>query len=474
MVMTLPNAFARVHCAHAGDRGARSRAVWGCLLRWAGLLGVASAAVAAAPRPLLALLAGPGGGALPAQGVLALRLAAPTILLQGLFLAMAAAANAESWHTPVALLSTGFSLGGLLGALAFQPWLGPAGVLAGVLAASAAQVALLAACFSANGMGPAGLTPGDGASAFRELVRVAAPAAAGAALLKLDTVILVRLAAGLRAGDVFLLAVVGMLINVPMSVANQAVAHTTVPELVRSLSRGDHARFRRLVLSTAGLTALVIAPIAALMVVDPDGLTSVLFQRGRFTAASVARAAPVLRVWAAGGPLLALGLYMDDVLTALGHRSAVAAGRGLAVLAMGLACWWGARAGGLAGMVGAYVLVNAVRLVISAEAVARQADIPRAAFWGPILAIMAVTALGAATGWAAAGSAGEVRVNPLARLALEAAVIGGVGLAGAALAGLVGFNHPLAPPESLRAALRPSRAGRGPAPEVSTLDLEAP
>ena len=66
-----------------------------------------------------------------------------------------------------------------------------------------------------------------------------------------------------------------------------------------------------------------------------------LFQRGRFGAESAASTASAVRIWAVASPFLVLALYGEEAVTAHGRAGWVAAERGLAVVVMGLACWWG-------------------------------------------------------------------------------------------------------------------------------------
>lgn len=421
--MTLPYVFARVFYAHATEPVERHRRIWVCLVRWAGILGLASAAMLIFPDALLSLLAHSGSAEFRSQGVLALRLGAPILFLQGMFLPLAAVGNSEGWHTPVALLSTGFPLGGLLGVLAFHQWLGPSSLLLGIIVASAVQVCLLVGSFWARGMTVGGIFALDEVRMFRELLWVAAPVALGAALLKLDTVLMVRFASELRPGDVFLLAIAGMLVNVPMSVANQAVSQTTVPDLVRSFARGEGERFGRIVLMTSELTTLLIVPCAVLMVVDAGGVMGLLFQRGRFTADAGARTAAILCLWAAASPLLSLNYFLEEVLMARGIRVGVAVGRGASVILIGIACWWGAHRGGLAGMVGAFVGVSAMRNVVMIELVTRLASIPRAIFCMRQVKVLAAGLVAAASANLVGGAVDRIPLGVLPRIALEGTAI---------------------------------------------------
>ena len=100
-----------------------------------------------------------------------MRLAAVVLVLQGLFIPLAAVGNSEGWHTPVAVLSTGFPLGGVAGVLAFHRQLGPNGVLVGIAAASAVQVGLLTWVLARHGLVPTWVPAGSSRTAFRRLAR---------------------------------------------------------------------------------------------------------------------------------------------------------------------------------------------------------------------------------------------------------------------------------------------------------------
>ena len=144
---------------------------------------------------------------------------------------------------------------------------------------------------------PAPTSWGDGWAALRQAGRIGAPILVGCALLKLDYLVLVHFASTLQDGDVFLLAVAVMLVNVPMSVATSAVGQTVVPSLVRSATAGDAREFNRTYLKTAEFTLLLTVPWAVLLTADAAGWVEVLFRRGRFTEEAVGRTAACSACW---------------------------------------------------------------------------------------------------------------------------------------------------------------------------------
>ena len=137
--LTIPNAVAQGFYARPMGDGERHGLIWKCVALWGGVLAAVALAIVLFPQALLALLAHPGGGLFQEHGVRALRLAAVVLFLQGLVLVLAAVGNSEGRHTPVALLSVGFPLGGLFRALCLGGSAGALGVLLGVALASACR-----------------------------------------------------------------------------------------------------------------------------------------------------------------------------------------------------------------------------------------------------------------------------------------------------------------------------------------------
>ncbi len=418
--MTTPNAVTQTLYARGIDAADRGRVAWSLLFRWTLLLAAVAASIVVFAGPLGALLGGARSEAFRSTVTVSLRLAAPSLLAQAIVLPLMAVANAEGWHTEAAIVATGFPVGTVVGVVLLRGALGPASILAGVLLTSILQAAWLARVLFRGGIRPGAARPEEVRRWVRDVVTTAAPMIVGAALLKLDFPIKLRLASGLLPGDVFVFSLAGMVVNVPMSVANNAVGQAAIPELVRAVASRDPSEFQRVYGRTTELALLMIVPCAALLFVDAEPVVTLLFRRGRFDAVAAAQAAAVVRVWSMASSLFVLGYFMEEAITALGRSRLVALERGAFIVIMALLCAFGSRERGLVGLIVGFACAGALRFAVVVELLARQAAVARATLWVPIMKVFMAGAFAAF----AASLLSRFRIGTIATVARDGIVVG--------------------------------------------------
>jgi putative peptidoglycan lipid II flippase len=106
------------------------------------------------------------------------------------------------------------------------------------------------------------------------------------------------MAAMLPSGSVSALVYANRFVSVAMTLLAGAVSAAMTPYLSRMIALGDWAGCRRTLRTCARLTALVSAPIAALLIVGAHPLIRVTFQHGVFGPQDTAAVTPVLAMYA--------------------------------------------------------------------------------------------------------------------------------------------------------------------------------
>ena len=417
--MTTPNAVTQTLYARGIDAADRGRVAWSLLFRWTLLLAAVAASIVVFAGPLGALLGGARSEAFRSTVTVSLRLAAPSLLAQAIVLPLMAVANAEGWHTEAAIVATGFPVGTVVGVVLLRGALGPASILAGVLLTSILQAAWLARVLFRGGIRPGAARPEEVRRWVRDVVTTAAPMLVGAALLKLDWPIVLRFAGRLSPGDVFVVSLAGMVVNVPMSVANNSISQTAIPELIRAFAARDERAFSTIIERASEAALLMVLPVAALLVLDAEPIVDLLFRRGRFDAAAASTAASVVRVWAAASWFLVLAYALEEATVAVGRARLITFQRAGFISTMTVLCAWGARTHGLIGVIEGFLAANAIRFVAGLIGLVRSSHLQLSELGRPILRVF--VAGGVAT--AVAKAVGRSLPPSAIRIVIDGAVV---------------------------------------------------
>ena len=302
----------------------------------------------------------------------------------------------------------------------------------GVALAGAAQFLWLAfACHRAGlrwAPQPPRLTP-----ALRRLFRLMLPGVLGGGVTQINIVVGTAIASLLGGGSVSFLYYADRVYQLPLGVVGIAVGTALLPLLSRQLRARDEAAAMDSLNRALELSALLVLPATAALLVIAGPIVAVLFERGAFTAADAGATAPALVAFAAGLPAFVLIRILQSAYFAREDTTtpvviAVAAMVANVGLSLALMCPMGhvgiALATALSGWLNAgllaTVLVRRRAIVVDARLARR---LPR---------ILVASAVMAGVLWPAAGLlAGALEGTQAARIASLAALVG----AGAAIYG---------------------------------------
>ncbi len=189
---------------------------------------------------------------------------------------------------PLAIVAAALTLGGRLGiwALVYATLAGSllhAGVVAGMMDARGYRFRL-----RWHGM----------TEAMREVAGQYGPVLLSAGLASGGLLVDQSMAAMLPAGSVSALVYGGRFVSVALSLLGGAVSTAVTPYFSRMIALGDWAACRRAIQSWVRLTALVSAPLAAILILGSHALVRVALQHGAFGSRDTAVVARVLAMYA--------------------------------------------------------------------------------------------------------------------------------------------------------------------------------
>ena len=275
--------------------------------------------------PWIVHLVAPGFGGDPQRHELAtllVRIMLPFVLLAALAQLLAGMLNGLGRFAAAAALPIVFNLVVMAALGVLGPRLEtPAHALAwGVAAAGAVQLAGLAlACRRARCL-PAPVRPRI-TPALRRLLARAAPAMLGAGAAQATVLVDLAVASLLPAGSVSLLHYADRVARLPQSIVAGAAATALLPYLSRRPASAAAPGTAPATYRTVEAVLALSVPAAAALAIIAEPLLAVLFERGAFTAATTAAAAPALAAYAAGLPAWTLVRALGPVFFAAGDTA---------------------------------------------------------------------------------------------------------------------------------------------------------
>ena len=307
----------------------------------------------------------------------------------------------------------------------------------GVAVAGAAQfVWLMMACqraeFGLRLLRPR-LTP-----RVKRLLILMLPGAIGAGVVQVNLLIDVVIASLLPRGSVSFLYYADRVNQLPLGVIGVAVGTALLPLLSRQLRAGEDANAMGSINRAMEFALLLTVPAAAALMIIPDGIVAVLFERGAFGAGETAATAAALAAYALGLPAYVLikvlgpGFFArEDTVTPVKIAAlCVVINLGLNLLLMGPLLHVGIA---LATAISAWINAGLLLFVLRRRGHFKFDDRLRRALPRILLASAAMTAaVGLASDALAGFAAGDA-----ARRAVALAAVIAIGLAGFAAAAVV-------------------------------------
>jgi len=196
---------------------------------------------------------------------------------------------------------------------------------------------------------------------LKRLAIIAAPAALAGGVVQVNLLV-GRQVASFFEGSIQYLNLADRLYQLPLGVVAIAIGVVLLPELSRRLQAGDARSGREAMNRAAEFALLLTLPAAVALIVIPDPLVSVLYQRGRFTADDAAATALVVAIYGFGLPSFVMQkvlqpLYFAREDTRTPFRYALVAMVINAVIAIGLAPFIGYLASAIATTIAGWGMV---------------------------------------------------------------------------------------------------------------------
>ena len=194
--------------------------------------------------------------------------------------------------------------------------LGAFALVAGSLAGSAVEAALLVKLLRDHGVRPRLRWGGLDASLRMVLVQYA-PLLAGAFLMASVTVVDQSMAAMLPAGSVSALGYANRIVSGIAALGANAISAATLPYFSRMAAAADWAGFRHTLKRYVALIASITVPFTLLLIAFSRPVSRLLYQRGAFTAADTELVAHIQAFYALQIPFLMLCALLVRFVSAI-------------------------------------------------------------------------------------------------------------------------------------------------------------
>jgi putative peptidoglycan lipid II flippase len=204
----------------------------------------------------------------------------------------------------------------------------------------------------------------------RRVLKLVLPVVIGLAALQMNNLVTTLVASLLPQGSLSYLNYAFRLMHFPLGVFAVAVGTAVLPRAATAVTRGDAGGLQRTFDEGISLAAFLVLPAAAFLVLFPDVVVSVVYQRGAFTALDTIDTSHALRFYALGlfgytGVRIAAPIFYAHQNTRTPMRFAMAAVAVNIVLNVAFAVVWGfvglAAANAVAGTVNFLLLQQRMR-----------------------------------------------------------------------------------------------------------------
>ena len=174
----------------------------------------------------------------------------------------------------------------------------------GVAGAGVLQLLWLVICVSTHGVPKIhlGLTLPKWDEDIRKLFKAMGPGVVGAGVMHINLFIDVVLASLLGAGAISFLYYADRLNQLPLGIVGIAMSAALLPLFSKALEKKNTEEAKGLYNRAMEVCLMLALPAAAALIVVPEALITVLFERGAFTAENTIETSKVLRAYAIGVP----------------------------------------------------------------------------------------------------------------------------------------------------------------------------
>ncbi len=238
--------------------------------------------------------------------ILLTRVMFPFILMVSLAALAMGMLNAKDVFGVPAMASSFFNLGSIIGGVLFAWWLDPhfgpralVGLSLGTLVGGFLQLAVQVPSLLRVGF----ILRADfhwRDEGVRKVLQLMGPAVIAASAVQVNVLINSIFASYLQDGAVSWLNVAFRLMQLPLGIFGVAVATVTLPLISRSAARGDKGEFAGALAHALRLVMLLTIPSAIGLIILAEPIIGLIYQHGRFTAASTLQTAAALRFYAIG------------------------------------------------------------------------------------------------------------------------------------------------------------------------------
>ncbi|MDB6152745.1 MAG: virulence factor MviN [Chthoniobacteraceae bacterium] len=238
--------------------------------------------------------------------VLLARIMFPFIVMVSLAALVMGMLNAKNVFGVPAMASSFFNLGSIVGGVSIGWWIDPhfgeralIGLAVGTLIGGTLQLVMQFPALSRAGFRfrPDFLWNDPG---VRTVLQLMLPAVIAASAVQVNVMVNGRFASGLGDGPVSWLSYAFRLMQLPLGLFGVAIGTVTLPLISRSAAAGNTEEFRSILARGMRLAFLLTVPSTVGLVFLARPIISLIYERGKFSAASTDQTAAALQFYALG------------------------------------------------------------------------------------------------------------------------------------------------------------------------------
>lgn len=231
------------------------------------------------------------------------RVTFPYLLLMSLTALMGGVLNARDKFAPFAGAPILFNLALIVALVALTPILESAGhaMAWGVLGAGVVQFLWLLFWIKRHGV-RLRLKKPEFTGNIKKLFKLMGPGVIGAGVMHVNLFADLIIASLLTSGSISYLYYADRLNQLPLGMVGIAVGTALLPMLSKSLAKGNNEEARNLFNRAMEICLLLALPAATALLIIPETLVGVLFERGAFTSTDTMKTSYVLMAYAVGLP----------------------------------------------------------------------------------------------------------------------------------------------------------------------------
>jgi putative peptidoglycan lipid II flippase len=242
--------------------------------------------------------------------------AAPSVVISGLSMLIAAALNAEKRFTLTAIVPLAVPAAAIVAVLALGDSMGIFALALGTLVGFTLELVVMIGAAIKSGLAPWPRWP-NRSPEVRLVLGQYLPMVAGASLLSATTLVEQAFAASLPAGNVAALGYSNKLVSLIVGIGAMAIGTAVLPFFSKLVAAADWAQLRQTLRTFSGIIVAASIPLALAIALASVPLIRLIYERGAFTPVDTVQVASIQSIYAIQVPFYLVSILIVRLLSSL-------------------------------------------------------------------------------------------------------------------------------------------------------------